>query len=71
MRFAGLYLNEDPQAVNYDPQRRIIRSPITGSRGPRFVNTAEDWITHRPVLAGYPLPFDDIPGVTSSSRKGR
>ena len=67
VRFAGMYLGEDPEAPNYDAQRKLIRSPITGSRGPRFVNTAEDWVTHRPVLAGYPLPYDDIPGVTSSS----
>jgi hypothetical protein len=65
VRFAGLYLGEDPAAPNYDAQRKLIRSPITGSRGPRFVNTAEDWVTHRPLLAGYPLPYDDIPGVTS------
>ena len=67
LRFAGLYLNEDPEAPNYDPVRKLIRSPITGSRGPRLVNTAEDWVTHRPVLAGYPLPYDDIPNVTQSS----
>jgi len=66
VRFAGLYLNEDPRAPNYDPQLKLIRSPITGSRGPRFVNTAEDWVTHRPVLAGYPLPYDDVPNVPDS-----
>ena len=67
VRFAGFYLNEDPEARNWDPEHKLIRSPINGSRGPRFVNTAEDWVTHRPVLAGYPLPYDDIPNVTSSS----
>jgi hypothetical protein len=66
VRFAGLYLNEDPEALNYDFEHRIIRSPINGSRGPHFVNTAEDWVTHRPILAGYPLPYDDIPGVSTS-----
>jgi len=66
-RFAGFYLNEDPQALNYDPQRRLILSPITGSRGPRWVNSATDWVTHRPVLANYPLPYDDIPNVTAGS----
>lgn len=66
-RFAGLYLNEDPLAQNYDAQRKLIRSPINGSRGPRFVNSAEDWVTHRPILSKYPLPFDDIPNVTDSS----
>ncbi len=65
-RFAGLYLNENPQAPNYDAQLKLIRSPINGSRGPRFVNTAEDWVTHRDVLANYPLPYDDIPNVTES-----
>lgn len=67
LRFAGLYLNEDPDAQNYDFAHKRIRSPITGSRGPRFVNSAEDWVTHRPVLADYPLPYDDIPHVTDSS----
>ncbi len=62
LRFADLYLG----TPNYDPVQKLIRSPITGSRGPRFVNTAEDWVTHRPVLADYPLPYDDIPGVTAS-----
>jgi hypothetical protein len=66
VRFAGLYLNEDPRAPNYDPELRLIRSPLTGSRGPRFVNTAEDWVTHREVLAGYPLPYEDLPNVPDS-----
>lgn len=66
LRFAGLYLNEDPEAQNWDPKLKLIRSPINGSRGPRFVNSAEDWVTHRGVLANYPLPFDDIPNVTSN-----
>ena len=66
-RFAGLYLGEDDGAQNYDPTKKIIRSPITGSRGPRFINSAEDWVTHRPILSKYPLPFDDIPNVASST----
>ena len=66
LRFAGLYLGENPEAPNWDAERKLIRSPINGSRGPRFVNTAEDWVTHRSVLAHYPLPYDDIPGVTDS-----
>ncbi len=67
VRFAGMYLGEDPQAENYDPEKKLIRSPLTGSRGPRFVNSAVDWVTHRPILSKYPLPFPDIPGVTDSS----
>jgi hypothetical protein len=67
LRFAGFYLNEDPDAPNYDFTHKLMRSPINGSRGPRFVNSAEDWVTHRPVLADYPLPYDDIPNVADSS----
>ncbi|MBX2921687.1 MAG: hypothetical protein KF746_05775 [Chitinophagaceae bacterium] len=33
-RFAGLYLNEDPEAQNYDPGHTIIKSIFTGSQGP-------------------------------------
>jgi len=64
-KFAGLYLGDAPEAPNYDPRRKLIRSPLTGSRGPRFDATVEDWSTHRDDLAPYPLPYDDIPGVTS------
>lgn len=43
-RYAGFYLNEDPQAPNYDPQHRIIRSMFNGSRGPLLRRaTALDW----------------------------
>lgn len=43
-RFAGFYMNEDPQAANYDPQHNIIRSLFNGSRGPLLRKaTALDW----------------------------
>ncbi len=35
-RFAGFYMNEDPDVPNYDPQLRLIRSPFSGSKGPLF-----------------------------------
>ncbi len=63
VRFAGMYIGEDEQADNWDAAHKLIRSPITGSRGPRFVNSFDDWVTHRPILAAYPPPFEDIPGV--------
>jgi len=44
-RFAGFYMNEDPQAPNYDPQHKIIRSMINGSKGPMLRKaTAIDWV---------------------------
>jgi len=43
-RYAGLYMNEDPQAPNYDPKHRVIRSMFNGSRGPLLRKaTALDW----------------------------
>lgn len=62
-RFADYYTGDDPTTPNYDRDRRLIRSPITGSRGPRFCQTEEDWETHREILDAYPPPFTDIPGV--------
>jgi len=65
-KFAGMYLGGEAANSNFDPQRKLMRSPINGSRGPHYNNTAEDWVTHRPILANYPLPFDDIPNIRSS-----
>ena len=69
VRFARFYTGEDPDAPNYDPEHRLIRSPINGSRGPRLEMTAEDWSTHRWVLSHpmFGLPYDDIPGVPGPS----
>ncbi len=36
MRFADMYTGDDPEAPNYDQSHRVIRSPLTGSRGPLF-----------------------------------
>jgi hypothetical protein len=44
-RFAGLYMAEDPEAPNYDPRHRIIRSMQNGSRGPMLrPATSIDWV---------------------------
>ncbi|RXZ83729.1 hypothetical protein EBB07_04925 [Paenibacillaceae bacterium] len=69
VRFSRMYTGDDPQAPNYDKEKRLIRSPITGSRGPRFEMTEEDWVTHRGVLDDYLAPFEDIPGVDFASGK--
>ncbi len=43
-RYAGFYMNEDPQADNYDPEHKIIRSMFNGSRGPLLRKaTGLDW----------------------------
>jgi hypothetical protein len=62
LRFAAMYTGGDPEAPNWDPKLKMIRSPINGSRGPRFEMSAEDWVTHRAVLANYLSPYEDVPG---------
>ncbi len=43
-RYADFYTGRDPIAKNYDPQRRIIRSMLNGSRGPMLrAATPLDW----------------------------
>ena len=58
-RFAGFFMNEDPDAQNYDPKHRIIKCAMNGSKGPAF------WIftggPHYP-WDGYNMPFYDVPG---------
>jgi hypothetical protein len=61
VKFATLYTTD--RAGNWDAERCLIRSPITGSRGPRHHQTAEDWSTHREILDNYLPPFEDIPGT--------
>ena len=44
-RFAGLYMNEDLDAPNYDAKHKIIRSLWTGSKGPMLRKaTTYDWV---------------------------
>jgi hypothetical protein len=63
VRFASFYDGTDPEAKNYDPEKKLIRSPINGSRGPRFETTEEDWCTHRGILDNYLPPFEDLTNV--------
>jgi hypothetical protein len=43
-RFSAMYMGEDIDAPNYDPQHRIIKSLMNGSRGPMLRKaTALDW----------------------------
>ena len=58
LRFANLYAGE--AAINWNPHLRMMRSPINGSKGPRYENSWDDWVTHRWVLSEYPVPFDDL-----------
>jgi hypothetical protein len=66
LNFVAMYNGEDPEAPNWDPELKMIRSPINGSKGPQFHMSAEDWETHRWVLANYLSPYEDVPGFDAS-----
>ncbi len=64
--FAAMYIGEDPHAPNWDPERKKLRSPLNGSKGPRFETTQVDWEYHRPILAHYLAPFEDMEGLDAT-----
>jgi hypothetical protein len=44
-RFAGMYMGNDPEAQNYDPANKVIKSLWTGSLGPMMRKaTTYDWV---------------------------
>jgi hypothetical protein len=54
-RYAGLYMNEDPEAQNYDPKLKLIRSLLNGSRGPMLRKaTPVDWVGDFVDIAKFP-----------------
>jgi hypothetical protein len=64
-RFAGFYLNEDPEVRNYDPEHRILLSARLGSGGPYYTpDEARETASHRSNET-YGLPFYDLPGIDS------
>jgi len=68
-RFAGFYLNEDPDAINYDPEKKIVLSGLNGSKGPYYAPLEErEKQRYAPLgssMERYSLPFFDLPGIRS------
>lgn len=64
-RFAGLYLNENPNARNYDPQHKLIRAPHNGSGGPRWghFDSPQPSYGWSAGMRQYGLPYTDIKGI--------
>ncbi|GAB5558972.1 MAG: hypothetical protein SynsKO_06190 [Synoicihabitans sp.] len=67
IRFAAMYIGEDPEAPNWDPELKQMRAVMTGSRGPLMEWNKRDWTPTNANLTYYPLPFLDIPGIDSST----
>ncbi|MFL2542738.1 MAG: hypothetical protein ACJ0UT_12375 [Candidatus Latescibacterota bacterium] len=68
-RFAGFYLNEDPEAINYDPEHKILLSGLNGSKGPYYEpESARESKSYSPLgtsMEVYSLPFFDLEGIKS------
>lgn len=63
-RYAGFYMNEDPEAPNYDPEKKLIRSLFNGSRGP-LMSVAKEY-----EWGGNPRPrHDPRPGQPPRTRR--
>lgn len=67
MRFAAMFIGEDPESPNWDPELKQMRASMTGSRGPLMEWTKRDWIPTNANLVYRHLPFDDIPGVDTTT----
>jgi len=67
VRFAAMYIGEDPEAPNWDPELKQMRGSMTGSRGPLMEWTKRDWTPTNANLVYRHLPFDDIPGIDTTS----
>ncbi len=66
-RFAGFCLNEDPEAINYDADRKLVLSSLNGSKGAVMTDGASGK-PYNPVgstMETYSLPFFDLPGITN------
>ena len=63
-KFAGFYTGDDPAVRNYDPEKRIILSPVNGSGGPSYRDDSQRDSLHR-GSERYGIPFYDLPGISS------
>lgn len=65
-RYAGFFMGEDPEAPNWDPDRRMLRSPHVGSMGPGFRNFDRYYQRYRyEQWKIWPLPYHDVAGIRS------
>jgi len=63
-RYAGFYLGDNPKAPNYDPEKKLIRSPHNGSMGPAWRNFEKFYTRYAySSWKPWPLPYLDIPGI--------
>ena len=56
-KFAAMYMGEDPEAPNYDPRYKVLRSPMQSSQGPQLhadVDEVKFWLQ-----GGHPAKYPE------------
>ena len=69
-RFAGFYMNEDPEAFNYDPKYRVIRSIATGSKGPSD-HEGGNYTLKYGHASLYPIVKEPQPDMSKDPQRGK
>ncbi|QGQ95027.1 hypothetical protein EHS13_09080 [Paenibacillus psychroresistens] len=66
IRYAGFFLNEDPEAINFDKEHNIIPYPHSGSKGATDRNFKQHFVrwSYSDWMKYYGLHFQDIEGVS-------
>ena len=60
-RFAGFYLNEDPEVHNFDPVHKVVPCTYIGSMGPGHEYFTEQPWGYADWKQWYGLPFQGVP----------
>ena len=69
-RFAGFYMNEDPDTFNYDSRYRVIRSIATGSKGPSDHEGGEYTLKYGHASL-YPIVKEPQPDMSKDPVRGK
>ncbi len=65
LRYAGFYLNEDPDAVNFDEEHKHMRCCYCGSKGAAYRNFTDRPWRMEEWKKWYGLPYHDLPGIVT------
>lgn len=65
LRYAGFYLNEDPDAINFDTEHKHILCCYCGSKGAAYRNFEEKPWRVEEWKKWYGLPYHDLEGIVT------
>lgn len=65
LRYAGFYLNEDPDAINFDMEHKHMLCCYCGSKGAAYRNFSEKPWRLEEWKKWYGLPYHDLEGIVT------